>query len=243
MTKPLRLAIVGAVVVGTLVVSLYQTSQRRPSVIREYDWGGMRGSGVANAVGGVDEVDGEPGRFSYYTGARSVDVGPLIAAPTRVLAEAASGSVSLRLLAFDDYGHASARDEALELARTVSAATTGVFPGNAIPVEIDLHFMPEGARFSLAKRVDWREGRPYALALFVLHGGRRRALCRMRNAVGGCGPAATAAVEGPSHDRRPTARRPRVRIGTRRRGAHRGIGLGSEWRQRRRLQRVRSAAG
>lgn len=77
------------------------------------------------------------------------------------------GSVSVRLLGFDGHERARASDEALEVARSVSSATTGVFPAAAIPVEIDVHVMPEGAQFSLAKRVDWREGRPYALAVFT----------------------------------------------------------------------------
>jgi hypothetical protein len=167
MTKPLRLAIVGAVVVGTLVVALYPTWER-PSVLREYGWADkVSGNGVLNGVQRIDEFDAKRRRFSYYTGARSGEVGPLTAAPTEVLAEAAHGSVSVRLLGFDDYEHARAAEEALELARIVSAATTSVFPGDAIPVEIDVHFMPEGARFSLAKRVDWRDGRPYALAIFA----------------------------------------------------------------------------
>lgn len=167
MDKRLRLAVVGSALLATVAVAFYQLWQRRPSVVREYHWTGMSGSGVANGIESVGAVDGESGRFSYYTGARSGDAGPLTAAPTRALADAHYRSVSVRLLGFDDYEHAAAGDEALELARIVAAATTSVFPGTAVPVEIDLHFMPEGARFSLAKRVDWREGRPYALAIFA----------------------------------------------------------------------------
>jgi hypothetical protein len=149
-----------------LLAAFYQGWQRRPSVLREADWGNVRGDGVLNAVRRVDDFDSERGRFSYYTGARSGDTGPLTAAPTRILAEAVHGSVSVRLLGFDAYEHPGADEDALELARTVSAATGNIYPAAEIPVEIDLHFMPEGARFSLAKRVDWREGRPYALAIF-----------------------------------------------------------------------------
>jgi hypothetical protein len=60
------------------------------------------------------------------------------------------GAVSVRLLGFDGDQRADAVDE---VARIVSSATTSVFPAAVIPVEIDLHFMPEDARFSLAKRV------------------------------------------------------------------------------------------
>jgi hypothetical protein len=162
----LRRAIVVSSIAGMLLAAFYQGWQRRPSAIREHDWGDVRGDGVLNGVRRVDDFDRERGRFSYYTGARSGDVGPLTAAPTRVLAEATYESVSVRLIGFDTYQHAEAGEHALELARSVSAATTNIYPAAAIRVEIDLHFMPEGARFSLAKRVDWREGRPYALAIF-----------------------------------------------------------------------------
>lgn len=160
MSTGLRRAIVASSIAGMLLAAFYQAWQRRPSLIRDHDWGNVRGDGVLNAVRRVDDFDSERGRFSYYTGARSGDVGPLTAAPTHVLAEATYESVSVRLIGFDAYQHAQADEHALQLARIVSAATTNIYPVAAIPVEIDLHFMPEGARFSLAKRVDWREGRP-----------------------------------------------------------------------------------
>jgi hypothetical protein len=166
MSTRLGIALFSGVVASTLVVSGYQAWQRRPSFLHEHEWG-VRGDGVANAVQRVDEFEDERGRFSYYTGGRSGDVGSLVAAPTRVVAAVTYGSVSVRLLAFPTYEHPRAEQDALELARIVSRATTDVFPAEAIPVEIDLHFMPEGARFSLARRIDWREGRSYALALFA----------------------------------------------------------------------------
>jgi hypothetical protein len=162
----LRRAIVVIAVAAMLLGALHHAWQRRPSAIREHDWGNVRGDGVLNAVRRVADFDSKRGRFSYYTGARSGDDGPLTAAPTHVLAEAAHESVSVRLIGFDAYQHAQAGEQALQLARIVSAATTNIYPAASIPVEIDLHFMPEGARFSLAKRVDWREGRPFALAVF-----------------------------------------------------------------------------
>ncbi len=162
------LAVLAGVVAGTLLVASYQAWQRRPSVLHDfYGWGRVSGSGVLNGVRRIDEFDHESGRFSYYTGARSGDLGPLTAAPTRIVTEAVHGAVSVRLLAFDGYDHADAAGDALELARIAFHATTDVFPAAAIPVELDVHFMPEGARFSLAKRVDRREGRPYTLAIFA----------------------------------------------------------------------------
>jgi hypothetical protein len=165
------LAVLAGVAAGTLLIVSYQAWQRRPSAPHDFhDWGSVSGSGVLNGVRRIGQFDSERGRFSYYTGARSGDLGALTAAPTRVVAEAAHGAVSVRLLAFDGYEHPDAAGDALELARIVSHATTDVFPAATTPVELDVHFMPEGARFSLAKRVDWREGRPYALAVFAREG-------------------------------------------------------------------------
>lgn len=166
MRTGLRRAIVVSAIAGMMLGAFYHAWQRRPAAIREHDWGNVRGDGVLNAVRRVGDFDSERGRFSYYTGARSGDTGPLTRAPTRILAEATHESASVRLLGFDTYDDAQAGEHALELARIVSAATTNLFPAAAIPVEIDLHFMPEGTRFSLAKRVDWREGEPFALAVF-----------------------------------------------------------------------------
>jgi hypothetical protein len=73
-------------------------------------------------------------------------------------------------LGSDTHELAHGHEQALEVARIVSAATTRVFPVAAIPVEIDLYFMPEDARFSLAKRVDWDHGQPYSLAIFAREG-------------------------------------------------------------------------
>jgi hypothetical protein len=168
MGKRFRIAIVVGVVVGLLGGAFYQAWQRRPSAVHEFEWGrNLSGGGVLNVVTRVDAFDAERGRFSYYTGARSGDSGPRVPAPKRVLARAVHGSISVRLLGFGGDERTGAAREADEMARIISSATTHVFPAAAIPVEIDVHVMPEGARFSLAKRVDWHEGRPYELAIFT----------------------------------------------------------------------------
>jgi hypothetical protein len=169
-SKRLRLAILGSVVLGVLIAVSFQARKQQHSALREFDWGTGSGNGVLNAVSLSHEPDRAGAPFSYYTGARSRDSGPLTAAPTRIFAGAAHDSVSVRLLGFDAYEHAQADAHALELARIVSAATTSLLPDVAPAVEIDLHFMPEGTRFSLARRVDWRAGRPYALAVFTREG-------------------------------------------------------------------------
>lgn len=174
MSKRLRLAVAASAIAGILLVASLEIWRGRSGTLREHVWTNTRGDGVLNAISRIDAFDAASGSFSYYTGARARDTGPLTAAPTRVLTAATHGSVFVRLLGFEPYEHARADDDALELARIVSAATRQVFPGAAVPVEIDLHFMPEAARFSLAKRVDWNEGQPYSLAIFA----RERKLAR-----------------------------------------------------------------
>ena len=165
MNKSLLFAVIAAAVVPALIGAVYHAWPDSPPAAPAFDWG-VRGNGVLNAVERIEEFDPERGAFSYRTGGRARDAGRLTAPPTHVFAEASDGSVSVRFLGFEGYERARADDEALELARIVSSATTRIFPANPIPVEIDLHFMPESARFSFARRVDWSEGRTYVLALF-----------------------------------------------------------------------------
>lgn len=166
MSTRLRLAIVASVIVGTLVGGFYYAWQRRPSVVHEFEWGrNLSGPVTLNSIRAIDTSEVARRRFSYYTGAQGSGTGPRASAPTHVLAEAADGRVSVRLLGFAERDRA--HDEALEIARIVSAATTQIFPAPPVPVEIDVHVMPNEAPFSLAKRVDWRDGRAYALAIFA----------------------------------------------------------------------------
>ncbi len=167
MSKRLRLAAIASVIVGTLVGAFYYGWQRRLSVVHEFDWGrNLSGPVTLNSIRGVDTSEVARRRFSYYTGAQGSGAGPR-AAPTRVLAEATDGPVSVRLLGFDGHERTRAHDEALEIARIVSLATMQIFPAPPTPVEIDVHVMPDDAQFSLAKRVDWRDGRAFALAVFT----------------------------------------------------------------------------
>ena len=168
MSKRLRLAAIASVVVGTLLGVFYYGWQRHLSVVHEFEWGrNLSGPVALNSIRGIDTSEVARRRFSYYTGAQGGGTGPRVSAPTRVLAEAADGPVSVRLLGFDGHERSRAHDEALEIARIVSSATTQIFPAPPTPVEIDVHVMPDDAQFSLAKRVDWRDGRAFALAIFA----------------------------------------------------------------------------
>ena len=111
--------------------------------------------------------DAERRRLAYYTGASSSGSAEPSAAPERIIAEAVHDDVTVRMRAFDSYSRERARDEAAEVARIVALATTRVWPAQPIPVQVDVHFMPDDAAFSLAKRVDWRAGDSYEVAVFA----------------------------------------------------------------------------
>jgi hypothetical protein len=146
----------------------------RDRALHELDWGNeltLGGSNVAaNRIRIVAPFDADERRFSYYTGGHSPGSGEPSAAPERVIAEAEHGLVTVRLRAFDPYTRERGGDEAAEIAKIVSLATTRVWPARPTPVQVDVHFMPDDAPFSLAKRVDWREGDPYVIAVFARDG-------------------------------------------------------------------------
>jgi hypothetical protein len=122
---------------------------------------------VANRIRIVSPFDAGEGRFSYYTGGHSPGDGGAIPAPRRTIAEAAHGAVTVRLLAFEPHTGGRATDAAMDIARIVSFATTEVWPRQPTPVEVDMHVMPDDAPFSQARRVDWRQGDPYVIAVFA----------------------------------------------------------------------------
>jgi hypothetical protein len=122
---------------------------------------------VLNAIRIAEPFDDVARRFSYYTGGESGGTGVPTAAPQRIVAESTQGAVSVRLRAVEPSDGELAAAEAAEIARSVSLVTTRIWPGEEIPVSVDVHFMPDGAPFSQAKRVDWREGDAYAIALFA----------------------------------------------------------------------------
>jgi hypothetical protein len=159
---------------GAMTVFGMLTSARREGSLHEFNWGAqvqIRGSrGVVNRVRVVTPFHAAEDGFSYYTGAHSPGSGQPSEAPERVIAEGMHGAVAVRLLAFDPYTRERGGDDAAEIARSVSLATTRVWPGQPIPVRMDVHFMPDDVPFSQAKRVDWREGDAYALALLQREG-------------------------------------------------------------------------
>jgi hypothetical protein len=166
------LGLAGMTAVGVLNSVRRENSARLDRELHEFDWGDdyqlPAGGGLTlNRIQVEEPFDAGLRRFSYYTGANSSGTGEPSAAPRRVIAEGAHGVVAVRLRAFDPYTRERAGDEAAEIARSVSLVTTRVWPGESTPVQVDVHFMPDDPPFSQAKRVDWREGDAYAIA--VLH--------------------------------------------------------------------------
>jgi hypothetical protein len=161
----MSLAAVG--LVGLTVVGILK-GPAPERALREYDWGeGIQiSSGILNRVDVAVPLDGDRRRFAYYTGGNGPGSGERRAAPKRIIAEAVHGDVKVRMRAFDSYSRERASKETAEVALIVSLATTRIWPAWPTPVEVDVHFMPDDAPFSLAKRVDWREGAAYQIAVF-----------------------------------------------------------------------------
>ncbi len=172
MTRRRAYALIAAAGIVGITVGI-QNGVRRDRALHDYDWGNQYQLGVGasdfiiNVVRIVAPYDpGERG-FDYYTGGYAPGNGKVGAAPTRIIAQDTHGAVTVRLRAFDPYTRERGGDEAAEIARIVSLATTRVWPRQPTPVVIDVHVMPDDAAFSLAKLVDWDEGEPYDIAVFM----------------------------------------------------------------------------
>lgn len=142
------------------------------------DWGveratGTTGAEMTNIVQQLAPFDADSGTLVYLTGAEAgVDSDSLAerargtAAPRRIVAEAVVGKATVRLRA--NRGSVPERPDAY--AASVAAAlhrlTTEIWPAEAVPVIVDIHVMPDDAVFSLARRVEWREGNAFRLAVF-----------------------------------------------------------------------------
>jgi len=176
MTQRRVYLLIAALGLGVMTaVGVLNTPARDGGELREFDWGDDfqvdRSSAVINAIRVTAPFDAGEHRFSYYTGGHAPGIGEPSAAPERVIAEAVHGAATVRLRAFEPYTRQRATEEAAEIARIVSLATTRVWPPSPIAVQVDVHFIPDDAPFSLAKRVDWEEGGPYLIAVFARDAG------------------------------------------------------------------------
>jgi len=55
---------------------------------------------------------------------------------------------------------------AASVAAAIHRLTTEIWPAETVPVIVDIHVMPDDAVFSLARRVEWRDGDAFRLAVF-----------------------------------------------------------------------------
>lgn len=111
--------------------------------------------------------------LDYMTGgfAEIVDAAALAAAeqalpPKRRVARHQAGEVVVRY--WEDGPDASG---AAQFVRRAAAAihrvTTGIWPGRPMPIHVDVYVMPQGVAYSLARKVEWRHGRPLELAIMI----------------------------------------------------------------------------
>jgi hypothetical protein len=142
------------------------------------DWGVERSTGttsaeLTNIVQQLAPFDEDDGTFAYLTGAEAgVDSDALAeaargtTAPERIIAEAVAGAVTVRIRA--DRGTVPERPHAhaASAATAIHRLTTEIWPDDAVGVVVDMHVMPDDAVFSLARRVEWREGDAFRLAVF-----------------------------------------------------------------------------
>ena len=144
-----------------------------------YDWGVRRGTGIKttgffNAVGAWRSSGEQAGAIAYLTGGEGgvtddgdIEIARAQRPPTLIVADHNVGSVTVRIRAFSGDVINNADEDAEWIADSLRSATTEVWPRSSIPVEVDIHVMPDDAIFSLARFVKWAEGQPYSLALFV----------------------------------------------------------------------------
>lgn len=111
--------------------------------------------------------------FEYLTGGRAgmtdldaLASARLVRAPDRLLAEHQEGKVLVRFWG-DDQAAEHAEEFVLRTARAMHLATTQVWPREPIPIQTDVYAMPEGAAYSFAKKVIWKNARPLELAIFL----------------------------------------------------------------------------
>jgi hypothetical protein len=111
--------------------------------------------------------------LDYMTGGSSgiVDTKALASAeqahpPNRQVARHQEGEVLVRY--WDDgQDVGEAAEFALRVAQAIHLVTTRIWPGKPTSVHVDVYIMPQGAAYSLARKVEWKSGRPLQLAILI----------------------------------------------------------------------------
>lgn len=148
---------------------LFSCSTEAENEVSYYNWEyNISGSSsIANVVQVVESFDPVSSTFSYYTGAKSGGVGGAILAPTRIESKAIANQVTVLARFDEEVSHEEINIQIEQIAEIIDNVTTEIWPGNAIPVVINYHKMPNEPPFSLAKRISWTEGQPYEIAYFI----------------------------------------------------------------------------
>lgn len=127
-------------------------------------------AGFANFIVTLAGYDQKAGTLAYMTGGSSSRPDHGVpperqSLPHVVRAEHGAGNVAVRVRAADN----SANMEPLArwVADSIHLATTEVWPGSAVPVEVDVHILDEDRDFALGRVVEWQEGDAYRLAIFI----------------------------------------------------------------------------
>jgi hypothetical protein len=173
--------------VSLLLLCLVGASQLRPAAAPDgptfFDWKVRATLGVDignNSVNAVDigrltwwRLTGNTRLLDYVTGgyAGIVDADTLASArqariPGRLVAMRQEGDVQVQIWQ-DGLDAEYAKDYALHVARAMHLVTTQVWPRHPTLVRVDIYVMPEGAPYSLARKVQWLPGRPLQLVIFV----------------------------------------------------------------------------
>lgn len=111
--------------------------------------------------------------LDYMTGGQSgiVDAKALASAeqahpPSRKVARHQEGKVLVRY--WDDGEDVEgAAEYARRIAQAIHLVTTRIWPARPTPIHVDLYVMPQGTAYSLARKVEWKSGRPLELAVLI----------------------------------------------------------------------------
>jgi hypothetical protein len=111
--------------------------------------------------------------LDYMTGGQSgiVDAKALASAeqarpPSRQVARHQEGKVLVRY--WDDGQDAGeAAEYARRVAQSIHLVTTRIWPAKPTSIYVDIYVMPQGTTYSLARKVEWKSGRPLELAILI----------------------------------------------------------------------------
>lgn len=172
-----------AVVAGAVAASGCRVPAAKERVVGPVDYGLSNAVPPFsfNIVNVYQLYNADDGTLAYVTGgiqqrdsgaqadsSEGADIDSHGVAPVRIVAERSVGAVTIRMRAGADFGDIAAADRyAAQVAEGVHSATTTVWPAEPVALLADIHIMPVDASYSLGRRVNWKQGDPFRLALFA----------------------------------------------------------------------------